>query len=205
MYNELGADVIIYGGQTHNPSTNEFLEAFAAVNAEHIFVFPNNGNILMAAQQAADMYEASTVHVLPTKSVGTGYVALSCADLVSLSPEENFVAMQEAIARVSAGYVSPAIRDTEMNGVTVHVGDTIGILEKEIIVSHPDRTAAACTLANKMLALPDKFMLTVFCGADADVRESIALQERLKKEHAEAEIYFIDGGQEIYPYLFVAE
>lgn len=205
LYTELGADVIIYGGQTHNPSTNEFLEAFASVNAAHIFVFPNNGNILMAAQQAADMYEKATVHVLPTKSVGTGYVALSCADLASGSPEENLAAMEEAIARVSAGYVSPAIRDAEMNGVTVRVGDTIGILEKEIVFSHKDRMTAACALADKMLSLPDKFMLTVFCGADVDATECIALQERLKREHAQAEIYFIDGGQEIYPYLFVAE
>ncbi|MBQ8174531.1 MAG: DAK2 domain-containing protein [Clostridia bacterium] len=205
LYADLGTDIIIRGGQTHNPSTNEFLEAFAAVNAEHIFVFPNNGNILMAAQQAAEMYKDATVHVLPTKSVGTGYVALSSADLVSGSSEENLTAMEEAMNRVTAGYISPAIRDTEMNGITIHTGDTIGIIEKEIVVSEANRRAAVLALADRMLAMPDKFMLTVFCGLDADEEERAELEEELKKEHSDAEIYFIDGGQEIYPYLVVCE
>ncbi len=205
LYAELGTDVIIRGGQTHNPSTNDFLEAFATINAEHIFVFPNNGNILMAAGQAADLYEAAEIHVLPTKSVGTGYVALSSADLANGLPEDNLAAMEEAIARVAAGYVSPSIRDTELNGLEIHNGDTIGILEKEIVVSDPDRMTAACALADKMLALPDKFMLTVFCGTDAGEEERVELEARLQEAHSGAEIYFIDGGQEIYPYLFIAE
>lgn len=205
LYAELGTDVIIRGGQTHNPSTNEFLEAFATINAEHIFVFPNNGNILMAAQQAADLYEDAVIHVLPTKSVGTGYVALSSADLLNGSPEENLAAMEEALARVTAGYVSPSIRDTELNGVEIHNGDTIGIMDKEIVVSDPDRITAACALADKMLALQGKFMLTVFCGIDAGEEERKALEARLGEAHSGAEIYFVDGGQEIYPYLFIAE
>lgn len=205
LYAELGTDVIIRGGQTHNPSTNDFLEAFATINAEHIFVFPNNGNILMAAGQAADLYEGATIHVLPTKSVGTGYVALSSADLVNGTPEENLAAMEEAMTRVTAGYVSPSIRDAELNGVEIHTGDTIGIIEKEIVVADGDRLAAACALAEKMLALPDKFMLTVFCGADAGEEERATLEERLTAAHTGAEIYFIDGGQEIYPYLLIAE
>ena len=205
LYADLGTDVIVRGGQTHNPSTSEFLDAFSAIRAEHIFVFPNNGNILMAAQQAAEMYEDATVHVLPTKSVGTGYVALSSADLCNASPEENLAAMEEAISRVTAGYISPAIRDTEMNGVEIHTGDTIGIIEKEIVVSAPDCRTATLALADKMLGMPDKFMLTVFCGAETAVAERNALEADLKKAHTDAEIYFIDGGQEIYPYLFVCE
>ncbi len=205
LYRELGADVIIHGGQTHNPSTNEFLEAFATVNAEHIFVFPNNGNILMAAGQAAELYEDAKIHVIESKSVATGYAVLSCLDVNNENADENLAAMNEELARVTAGFVSPAIRDAQMNGVTVHTGDSIGILGKEIVVSNADRLTATLELAAKMLALPDKFMLTVFCGEDATAAEREELEQRLRKEHPDAEIYFIDGGQEIYPYLLAAE
>ena len=205
LYKELGADVIIRGGQTHNPSTNEFLEAFASINAEHIFVFPNNGNILMAAGQAAELYEKAHIHVIGSKSVATGYAVLSCLDLSNENIEENLAAANEALARVTAGFISPAIRDAQMNGVTVHTGDTIGILGKEIVVSDEDRLEATLALAQKLLSLPDKFMLTVFCGEDAEENERKVLETRLREAHPDAEIYFIDGGQEIYPYLLAAE
>ena len=94
------------GGQTQNPSTNDFLDAFAKINAEHIFVFPNNGNILMAAQQAGEMYDKASVHVLPSKNIGTGYVAISSADLSCDDPEAIIEQMNEAMGRVTAGYVS---------------------------------------------------------------------------------------------------
>jgi dihydroxyacetone kinase-like predicted kinase len=113
--------------------------------------------------------------------------------------------MSDALARVTAGFVSPAIRDTQMNGVNVHVGDTIGIIGKEIIVSDKDRITATCALAAAMLALPDKFMLTVFCGADADAAERQELEAKLREQNPDAEIYFIDGGQEIFPYLLATE
>ena len=205
LYSELGTDVIIRGGQTHNPSTNEFLEAFATIHAEHIFVFPNNGNILMAAGQAAELYENAKIHVIECKSVATGYAALSCLDVTNENVDDNLAAVNDALARVTAGFVSPAIRDAQMNGVTVHTGDTIGIIGKEIVVSDSDRISAACALAAAMLALPDKFMLSVFCGIDADAAERETLEAKLRENHPDAEIYFIDGGQEIYPYLLAAE
>ncbi|MBE6662300.1 MAG: DAK2 domain-containing protein [Ruminococcaceae bacterium] len=205
LYRELGTDVIIRGGQTHNPSTNEFLEAFAKINAEHILVLPNNGNILMAAGQAANLYEDATIHVVKSKSAATGYVVLSSLDPQNASPEENLAAADEALARVTAGYVSPAIRDAQIGGVTVHTGDTIGIIAGDIVLSCTDRITAACELADKMLALPEKFMLTVFCGKDATDAERQVLEEKLTAAHKDAEIYFIDGGQDIYPYLFAVE
>ena len=205
LYTELGTDVIIRGGQTHNPSTSEFLEAFATINAEHIFVFPNNGNILMAAGQAAELYEDAKIHVMECKSVATGYAVLSCLDINNPSVDDNLAAMNDELSRVTAGFISPAIRDAQMNGVTVHTGDTIGIIGKEIVVSDPSRIGATCALASAMLALPDKFMLTVFCGEDAPAAEREELEQKLHGEHPNAEIYFIDGGQEIYPYIFLAE
>ena len=205
LYNELGTDVVIRGGQTRNPSTNDFLEAFNKINAEHIFVFPNNGNILMAAGQAASLYEKAEIHVIASKSLATGYAVLSSLDMNNPSIEENLAAVDEALARVTAGYVSPAIRDANIGDVSVHTGDTIGIIGKEIVVSEAERLSATRALAARMLALPDKFMLTVFCGADAPKKERDALEKQLAADHPDAEIYFIDGGQEIYPYLLAAE
>jgi len=205
LFTELMVDVIIKGGQSHNPSTNEFLDAFSKINAEHIFVFPNNGNIVMAATQASELYENARVHVIPTKSIGTGYVAISslnyeCSDYHTVLDE-----MHAAIKRVSSGYISPSIRDADMNGVHINKGDTIGIIDKEIVISEPERLAAAKQLATKLLCLPEKFMLTVFTGKDALAEETEALEKHLNEEHPESEVYFIDGGQEIYPYIFVAE
>ncbi len=205
LFRDFGTDVIVEGGQTQNPSTNDFLDAFAKVNAEHIFVFPNNGNILMAAQQAAELYDKAEVHVIPSKSLGTGYVALSCIDPTAPSADDILAAISEAMGRVTTGYVSPSIRDAELNGVRIKKGDTIGIIDKKIVISESERSVAAKTLAAMLLELPDKFMLTVFCGKDATEEERTALSEELSAAHPSAEIYFIDGGQEIYPYIFVAE
>lgn len=205
LFRELGTDEIVQGGQTQNPSTNDFLDAFAKVGAEHIFVFPNNGNILMAAQQAADLYERSVVHVIPSKNIGTGYVAISSLDFDNPDPEAVIAGMKEAMGRVTAGYVSPAIRDADMNGVHVNNGDTIGIIEKKIVVSNPDKVTAAVSLAETLMAEPDKFMLSIFTGKDTTPDEQAALQQALTQRCPSAEVYFIDGGQEIYPYIFVAE
>ena len=204
LYRDFGTDEVVEGGQTQNPSTNDFLDAFAKVNAEHIFVFPNNGNIFMAAQQAADIYTAAKIHVIPSKNIGSGYVALSTANFECEDAETIANEMTEALGRVTAGYVSPSIRDAEINGVTIKNGDTIGIIGKEIILSNSDQHAAALSLAEKILE-GDKFMLTVFCGKDATPEQQSALQADIQKTHPAVESYFIDGGQDIYPFIFVAE
>ena len=205
LFRELGVDEIIIGGQTNNPSTNDFIDAFEKINAEHIFVFPNNGNIVMAAGQAAELYEKAKIHVIPAKNTGTGYVALSSINFEETNVDTILSDVDAAIARVTAGYVSPSIRDADMNGVHIHNGDTIGVIEKEIVLSENDRTEVAIKLAAKLLELPDKFMLTIFTGIDVSEEERASYEAALKEAHPDAEIYFINGGQEIYPYIFVAE
>ena len=205
LFRELGTDEIVEGGQTQNPSTNDFLAAFEKINAEHIFVFPNNGNIFMAASQAQKLYGKAVVHVIPSKNIGTGYVAISSADFENSDPAAIEEEMLAAIKRVTAGYVSPSIRDAEINGVIIKKDDTIGIIEKAIVLSDPDRLSAASALACKLLEDPEKFMLTVFCGKDSMESEQEILKEKIEESYPSAEIYFIDGGQDIYPYIFVAE
>ena len=205
LFRDLGTDEIVNGGQTQNPSTNDFLDAFAKVHADHIFVFPNNSNIFLAAQQAAEIYDKAEVHVIPSKNIGTGYVAVSSANLDDPDPESIIAEMNAAMARVTAGYISPSIRDADLNGVHITKGDTIGIINKEIVVSEADRAAAAHALASKLLADESKFMLTVFRGKDATEEEQAELEAYLAEKHPDAEVYFIDGGQDIYPFIFVAE
>ena len=204
IFSELGADVVIVGGQAHNPSTNDFLDAFSRINAENIFVFPNNGNIMMAASQAAELYTDARIIVLPSKIVCTGYIAMATADLDNPDADEIRDRMTEAMQRVATGYVSPSIRDADIGGINIKNGDTIGIIGKDIVVSDCDRECAVCALADRLLE-GDRFMLTVFTGEDAPAKESAAIRARIEREHPDIELYFVKGDQQIYPYLFIAE
>ena len=205
LFAEFGVDATVQGGQTQNPSTNDFIDAFKGINAENIFVLPNNGNIFMAAQQAGELYEDAKVYVIPSKNIGMGYVALTSIDFENLEPEAILAEAEEAMKRVTTGYVSPAIRDADMNGVHITNGDTIGIIDKEIVLSDADFTAATNSLADKLLAIDGKFMLTIFVGADATEEARANLESYLAEAHPDAEVYFIQGDQQTYPFIFAAE
>ena len=139
------------------------------------------------------------------KNIGTGYVALSSANLENDNVEEVIKEMDDAMKRVTAGYVSPAIRDADMDGVHINNGDTIGIIDKKIVVSTAEQRTTANELATMLLSSDDKFMLTVFTGKDATDEDRAELEKYLSEKHPDAEVYFIDGDQEIYPFIFVAE
>ncbi len=204
LFHELGADETIWGGQTNNPSAQDFIDAFEKIGAENIFVYPNNSNIMLAAQQAAGIYENAKIHIIPSKSIGTGYVALATMDFEAPDAETIVSQATEAIESVICGYVSPAIRDTQMNGIEIKNGDTIGIIGKEIVVAHEDKFTAALELANTLLG-SERFMLTLFCGLDTTAEECALMEEKIRVANPNAEIYTIDAGQEIYPFIFVAE
>ena len=205
VFREFGVDQIVEGGQTNNPSTGDFLDAYEKINAEHIFVFPNNGNIILAAEQSAEIYEKAKIHVIPAKNTGAGYVAISSADLSADSPEEIIESMKEAIGRISSGYVSPAIRDADIGGVHINNGDTIGIIEKEIVISKPQKLDAIFGLTEMLLSSGDKSMLTIICGKDSTEEERDALSAYISENFSYIEFYFINGNQEIASFIFVAE
>ena len=205
LFRQLGTDEIVQGGQTNNPSTSDFVEAFDKINAENIFVFPNNGNIIMAASQAAEIYEKAKVYVVPSKSIGAGYVAMSTMSFDFSEPDALMAEAEEAIGRITAAYISPAVRDADLNGVHVTDGDTMGIIAKEIVISGPDKMVSTYGLIDILLKDHDKFMITVFYGEDASTEERDMLTEYMAKTYPEVEAYYIDGGQKIYPFLFVAE
>ncbi len=205
LFRELGCDIIVTGGQTHNPSTNDFIEAFAKISAENIIVFPNNGNIFMAANQAAELYSDAKIHIVPSKNIGMGYVALSSMNFDSDDVNTVLEEMNAAMSRVTSAQISPTIRDADMNGIHINNGDTIGIIDKEIVLSDPDRSMASRRLADMLLSMDGKFMLTVICGNDAEKGETEKLEQDILTDHPDAEVYFIEGGQDIYPYIFIAE
>jgi dihydroxyacetone kinase-like predicted kinase len=207
LFRDLGADATVSGGQTNNPSAQEFLEAFETISAENIFVFPNNSNIFLAAKQAAEIYEKAKIYVIPTKSIGTGYVALATLTTMELDSEEPdsiLAAASEAIESVVCGAISPAIRDTQINGIEIKNGDTIGIIGKEIVVVDEDRDNAAFALADYMLK-DGRYMMTIFRGKDATEEDAEKLNARITEKYPDVEVYTIDAGQDIYPYIIVAE
>lgn len=205
VFRELGADCIISGGQTNNPSAGDFIAAFDSLNAEHIFVFPNNGNIMMAAKQAAEMYGKSDVRVLPSKDLGTGYAGLAAADLTLGSADEIESMISESMQNVKTGYVSVAVRNAVISGVDIKNGAYIGFSGKDMISSEPDKNAAALELADRLLSDGSRFMVTVFCGADVSEKEKNEFSGAIAEKYGEIESYFIDGGQEVYSYIIVAE
>ena len=197
--------MIFEGGQTNNPSTNDFLNAFEKINSEYIFVFPNNGNIVMAATQAAEIYEKAKVYVVPTKSIGQGYVSLASMNFDMSEPEALLEEANDAIARTTSAYISPAVRDVDMNGVHVTDGDTMGIIAKEIVISGPDRMVSTYGLIDILLSDQDKFMITIFYGKDVSIEERDKLADYMLETYPLVESYYVDGGQDIYPFLFVVE
>ncbi len=205
MFKDLGADVIIEGGQTHNPSTTEFIEAFDKTHAEHILVFPNNSNIFLAAKQASDIYEASDIHILDSKNIGAAYAALSCVMLDSADIADILCQMNEAMSHITAGYISPSVRNAEISGIHIEKGDTIGIIEKDIVVSDKNRLDALTKLASMMLSVPEKTLCTVFCGEGATQEEQDALSAYLSENHPQTEVFFISADQAVYPYIFITE
>lgn len=204
LFLDLGANYVVDGGQTKNPSTSDFLEAFEETNADHIFVLPNNGNIILAATQAAEIYKDSVIHVIPSKDIGMGYVAMSTLDMSSEDPDEIKSQLISAMENVTTGSVSPAVRDAELNGVKIKNGDFIGFVGKQMLVSKPKMTDTACGLLDNMID-DDKFMLTVFCGRDAKPDECAAVEAYVAEAFPDVEIYLAEGGQDVYPFIFVVE
>ncbi len=206
LFRQLGVDVVVPGGQTQNPSAQDFLSAFDEVNARHIYVFPNNGNIVMAAKQAGQLYDKGEVHVIESKDLGQGYAAISSMNFQSDDPAQIIDTFTEAMGTVTTGSVSTSIRDADLNGVHIENGDYIGFVGKEMLVSCKDLTKAACELLLKMgLDSGDMYLVTAFVGSDAPAEAVEALTAYMEENHPDVEFYTVEGGQEVYPFLFVTE
>jgi len=205
IFTEMGVDVIVNGGQTQNPSTSDFLDAFKKVKAEHIFVFPNNGNIVMAAKQAAEIYEDAEIHVIESKDLGAGYIGLSLIDFEAEKPEDIEAQIYDSMKGAVTASISPSIRDADMNGVHVNKGEFIGIMAKQITASAANKIDTAKIVLHSIFDGGEKSMLTVFTGKDATAAEVAELESAVAEEFPDVEAYFAEGGQDVYPFIFVAE
>ncbi len=201
----IGANVIIDGGQTNNPSVDDFLDAFRSLDAEHIVVLPNNSNIIMTANQAAEIYKDSDIRIIPTKSVVEGYSALSMMDLWCDTVDEMIETMSSGLSSVTTGYVTTAIRDTNMNGIAVKKGDYIGLDKKEILACGNNKVETAADLIRKVTQSNEKDVIIVFCGNDTTTEEVDRLKQILDQEYPLADIGFIDGKQSVYDFIISLE
>ena len=201
-FREFGVDEVIAGGQTMNPSTQDFLDAFARINAQHILVFPNNKNIKMAADQAAELYKNADIHVLPSTTIGEGYYGIGSIDRDNPDVDEVIASVTEIMKSVATGMVSTAIRDAEGDQVSVHTGDYVGYSGKQILSDSPDRETAAKVLIERLGAASRDVML-VFNGKDVPSEEAERLVADLQTQYKNLEIMLNNGAQPIYDYIFV--
>ncbi|MCY3032749.1 DAK2 domain-containing protein [Aerococcus urinae] len=202
LFKEAGASYIISGGQTMNPSTEDFVKAIEAVNAENIILLPNNKNIFMAAKQAADVSEVPTV-VLETESITQGLVALLGFNLNDdLASNES--SMKEAFHEVKSGQVTHAIRDTSISGLTIHKGDYMGLVEGDIQVCDKDKSQAA---RKTVQALTDEEseLVTLIYGEDISEEEASQLADLITEDNDQLEVEVYKGDQPVYSYLISVE
>ena len=201
----IGANAVIDGGQTSNPSVNAFLEAFDSFDAEHIIVLPNNSNIVLTANQAADMYDRSDVRVIPTKSIVEGYSALSMMNLDYDTVEEVIEDMSMGLDSVVTLYVTTAIRDTVMDGVEVIKGKYVGLNKKTMLVCGDDKLCVAEKTIDIANADRDKEVIIVFYGKSVTFEEAEQLKATLENQYPLADIGFIEGKQDIYDFIISLE
>ena len=203
-FREMGADFIVEGGQSMNPSTSDFIEAFEAVNADTVIVFPNNGNVILTARQAAKLYPGSDVRVVESKTIGHGYAALTMLNTDGDDVDAIMAELDEAMAGVVNVEISRAVRDADMDGFTVHTGDYIGFTGKQIVSCSGSREQAVYDAAEK-INLSEHSVCMLIRGAKASDEETEKLVFELPKRNGGVEVYRIDGGQDIYDYILGAE
>ena len=204
-FRSIGANEIISGGQTNNPSVDDFLAAFRRLNAEHIIVLPDNSNVVMTARQAAELYQDADVRVIPTKSVVEGCSALSMFNPWCETVEVLLEEMSAGLSGIVTGYLTTAIRDTHMGGLDIQKGDYIGLDRETVLSCGTDKVQTAFELVRRICEDCPREIIIVFRGADATEAEADALQQRLQNAYPCADIGFIDGKQEIYDFIISLE
>lgn len=203
IFKDLGVDHIIEGGQTMNPSTEDVLDAISKVNAETVFVFPNNKNIILAANQAAEIEEEKQVIVISTKTIPQGISALISFDETATA-EANQAGMEDAITAVKSGQVTYAVRDTSIDGKEIKTGDYMGIDDAGIQAVGQDITEVVKDLIGAM-ADEDSELLSIYYGSDVEEEKANALVEAVQAAYPDFEVEAHAGGQPIYYYILSLE
>jgi uncharacterized protein len=202
LFRSIGAHVVIEGGQTMNPSTEDIVKAIKAVNAKKVFILPNNKNIIMAAEQAKDVSEEE-VYVIPSKTVPQGLSAL-----LAFNPDSdvtaNEKAMTQAMSHVKSGQITFAVRDTHIDGLDIEKNDFMGIAEGKIVVKDKEKLKAAEGLLEEMLD-DDSEILTIIYGEDVSEEEVQTLTDYVEEHYGDVEVEIHDGKQPLYSFIFSIE
>ena len=202
IFKAQGVDYIISGGQTMNPSTEDFVKAVEELNARNIIILPNNKNILMAAQSAAEVIDQPAA-VVETKTIPQGLTSLLAFD-ESKSIEENYERMSASLGDVVSGSVTTAVRDTTIDGLEIHENDNLGMVDGKIVVSNPDMMEALEETFAHMLD-EDSEIVTIYVGEDGSEELANELAQALAEKYEDVEVEIHQGGQPVYPYLFSIE
>ena len=203
-FTDLGADYVIYGGQTNNPSTEDFISAFDEVNAKTIFVLPNNSNIIMAAKQAAELYKDSDVRVVPSHNIGEGYAALTMLSYDSSDTDTIAGELEDAMQGVITGMITHSVRNADIDGVSIDKDAYIGFTDKKMLASDGNKIDTAMLLLEKLNAKSHEFLIAVF-GKDMTDNEREEFTSRMSAEYPMMEVYTIDGGQEVYDLMLILQ
>jgi DAK2 domain fusion protein YloV len=202
LFTSLGVDIVLSGGQSMNPSTEDLLRAITSLSSHHVFLLPNNPNIIMAAKQAAELANRP-VTVIPTQTLPQGMAAM-LAFQENDTEGSNVDRMTKAYERVVTGQVTQAVRDTEMEGMQIREGHYIGIKDKKIVASEPTQTEACKSLLSKLIVSGGE-IVTILTGEDAKADNTEVLTEWLAEKFPDVEVEVHQGGQPLYPYLFAVE
>lgn len=201
-FRDLRVDKIIAGGQTMNPATEDFVEAIKSINADHIFILPNNSNIFMAAQQTIDVLSEKDITVLETKSIPHGLAAMINFN-PEVSKEENLEAMNEAIAITKSGSVTYAIKDTTIDSVKITAGEYMALSGKEIVKSVANKDEALLALVDSMVD-SDSEIITIIAGEDIENEHASELSQAIEEKY-DLDVELVMGGQPVYSYIVGVE
>ena len=203
-FRERGADVIVDGGQSMNPSAEDFIEAFDEVNADVIFVFPNNGNIILTAEQAAHLYDKSDVRVIESTTIGAGYASLAMLDTSSGGTDAIVEDLRMAMDGVITAEISHCVRDATIDGKEIHTGDYIGFVGKDMLSVNESRLVTVCESIDALNFSRYDFCILI-CGKDATDEEAEKIEAYVNSHYRGKEIYIINGGQDVYDYIMIVE
>lgn len=203
-FRERGADVIVDGGQSMNPSAEDLIAAFDETNADVIFVFPNNGNIILTAQQAAHLYQKSDVRVIESTTIGAGYASLAMLDTSSGDTDAIEEELRMAMEGVVTAEISHCVRDAAMDGREIRTGDYIGFVGKELLAVDRSRFATVCESIDAV-DLSGYELCILIRGKDATEEEAGRIEAYIHSHYRGKEVYTINGGQDVYDYILIAE
>lgn len=203
IFRELGVDYVIEGGQTMNPSTEDILDAISKVNADNIFLLPNNSNIILACEQAKDLTKDKNIYVIPTKNIPQGITAM-VNFVEGITASENAETMKASLSEVKAGQVTYAVRDTSVDGKTIKAGDIMGLSDKTIETVGSDIVDTTVALLSRMLD-EDSELVTIYIGQDGSMEDARQIEKEVEKIDSELEVEIQYGGQPIYYYFLSVE